>query len=597
MFARTFPDQHSRRKIAPSRHATVPVSGFTLVELLVALGLVALLMLLFAEVFQIATGTMSTQRGVMENDQRARTLETVLTNDLKNRSMGSVIAFLPNEPDPAGNGNPLNLPLPVYQFGNTNREGFLSISENNPNADDDVLHFTVFLQNAAEEPYYGRTAQLASPIVPNNPNQPEFDDGQAVPNATATSRSAEIVYFVRNGNLYRRVLLIRQPVDGSFDAQPRTGTTGLGADMLNPANGFYSATGPFWRDFDFSARYDTTLGYAQFLGAGGTASPLNNVAAGAYPAAIPLNRFGHDPDTSNINPSGGGSNASVGNPREFVFGTPATAGSPPAGNKNTHFIGRFTQEETSHPDFRFPQSPSTVGNPMDQDVQLTLNAAGVVTQFSGNATNSRRGEDILLTNVHGFDVKVWDELYVDYVDIGHDLSNAGSGPSGREGDFNQLRNRRPTYGPQATATNRMFDTWHPNFNANAVGGVTSDDAPPFVPKYGYPTSPTAASPTPKGHLYVAGTAYVVGDIVVPVTGATEYIAYRLIGPSGGGTSTGEPNWTAAPQVGNSFTDVDGLTWTAIPNIKRLKSLKITVRYLDPTSDQMRQVTLIQSLLD
>ncbi|MFO0919080.1 MAG: type II secretion system protein [Planctomycetaceae bacterium] len=39
--------------------------GFTLVELLVALGLVASFTR-FAQVFQVATGAMSTQRGIME---------------------------------------------------------------------------------------------------------------------------------------------------------------------------------------------------------------------------------------------------------------------------------------------------------------------------------------------------------------------------------------------------------------------------------------------------------------------------------------------------------------------------------------------------
>jgi len=47
----------------------------------------------------------------------------------------------------------------------------------------------------------------------------------------------------------------------------------------------------------------------------------------------------------------------------------------------------------------------------------------------------------------------------------------------------------------------------------------------------------------------------------------------------------------APVVDNT------VTWQAIYNSKRLKSIKITIRYLDVTSDQMRQVTLIQSLLE
>ena len=50
--------------------------------ILVATALVMLMMLLFAEVFGAAIGTMTAQRGIANNDQKARSFTTVLRHDL-----------------------------------------------------------------------------------------------------------------------------------------------------------------------------------------------------------------------------------------------------------------------------------------------------------------------------------------------------------------------------------------------------------------------------------------------------------------------------------------------------------------------------------
>ncbi|MFO1092490.1 MAG: type II secretion system protein [Planctomycetaceae bacterium] len=60
--------------------------GFTLVEMLVATALVMLIMLLFADVFGAAVGTMTAQRGIANNDQKARSFTTVLRHDLAGRT-------------------------------------------------------------------------------------------------------------------------------------------------------------------------------------------------------------------------------------------------------------------------------------------------------------------------------------------------------------------------------------------------------------------------------------------------------------------------------------------------------------------------------
>lgn len=603
-----------RRSLVPSRTA------FTLVELLVALGLVSLLMLMFAQVFQVATGMMSTQRGVMENDQRARSITTVLKGDLDHLTMKSVMPFEPAETDYTL--APANA---YYRFAA--REGFLSISESETGNDtDDVLHFMATIpKTEGLEPFYGRALPLTNLAVDRN--QPDADDGwrpgisswtasstyrvgdyvaststtyplldQIVfrcitrgtsgmseptwptatgqvatdgsvtwiatnySNQTAASSMAEIVYFLRNGNLYRRVMLIRDPLDDTDDPQPLDSAANNYFDYTLTAPR-YPAGRDFWRDFDFSARFD----------ASGTGAKFTNAATtGQFPIASPSNRFGHNSDPTHFH--GSLPLRSIGNPREFL---------------GTQFIGRFTQQETSDPDFNYPHSPSafgTLGIPTD-DVDTpagTLNDTnqdGVIDEY---ADGPRRGEDIILTNVHAFDVKVWDEIVNNFVDVGYDPAAIGV-----NGDFSQNNNLRPSYGPSASNPNRMFDTWSPTFNANndppgVLVTPDADDRPPYIPRY-----------SSSGHAWSANTVFRVGSVIIPST--PNGLAYQVTSVTGGSTSgASEPSWLTP--VGTDVVDNE-VTWTAIPNIKRLKSLKITIRYLDVTSDQMRQVTLIQSLLE
>ena len=63
--------------------------GFTLVEMLVATALVALIMVLFAEIFSQAVGTMSAQRALANNDQKARTFSDTLRNELQRLTVRS----------------------------------------------------------------------------------------------------------------------------------------------------------------------------------------------------------------------------------------------------------------------------------------------------------------------------------------------------------------------------------------------------------------------------------------------------------------------------------------------------------------------------
>src|SRR5690606_16907862 len=95
------------------------------------------------------------------------------------------------------------------------------------------------------------------------------------------------------------------------------------------------------------------------------------------------------PDDINYNADDGEHIRDVGRPREYVD-HPGLDDAPGGGDDtvNGYFIGRFTQEETSHPAFGYPQFPSlhNGGNPM-RNFNISSNPlygsfAGPVQQFA-----------------------------------------------------------------------------------------------------------------------------------------------------------------------------------------------------------------------
>src|SRR5262249_34875495 len=142
---------------------------------------------------------------------------------------------------------------------------------------DDVLQLTVTSPDTSSERFYGRVATvlpndsgdygilggllggLISPgvIAPPGkywPNQPEFDDVQGTPNGLGSSPLAEVAYFLRNGSLYRRVMLIRKPnVASAVNDYAPVDQSGCSLSL-----GLYESAGTrnFYADFDYSVFSD-----------------------------------------------------------------------------------------------------------------------------------------------------------------------------------------------------------------------------------------------------------------------------------------------------------------------------------------------------
>ncbi|MFN7805256.1 MAG: type II secretion system protein J [Planctomycetaceae bacterium] len=377
---------------------TVRRGGFTLVEMLVSVALVVLMMTLFASIFQLATGAMSTQKGLAENDQRSRLVLNALRNDLSRRTMKQVLPFAAAE----------DVTQPGAQMAL--RQGYFYVREGNPDdPTDDILQLTV-ATNPGEEPFYGLWArrlnasgQVEALLLPDANgnlgdqatgfwrNQPEFDDGAADLNFAASSPRAEVSYFLRNGSLYRRVLLIRQPSSpsGATSGQPQEGEQTLNLGLFQATGWGNGPTSQKFANFyacaDFSAYLETSSNLLKFHGA----SSLDN--AGSWLSVSlghPKYRFGHN----------------------VLNGMPRESSALP----NGFYFGRFTHEETSAYSYGDPSKgfgypgrmTSDSPNPYDFATALTYNPdAGTIVEYAGGL---RAGEDLLMTNVHRFDIRLWD---------------------------------------------------------------------------------------------------------------------------------------------------------------------------------------------
>ena len=556
--------------------------GFTLVEMLVAVTLVLIMMLMFAQVFELASGMHTRVRGLSRNDQRSRVLTTMLAADIGKRTFRLMMPFARNE---VGYGRERWL---------EQRQGYFYISENNPaDNSDDVLQLTVrsliLYSDDDPTPYYGLVNASPVGLVPKNRQE-----------TLISSTAADLSYFLRDGVLYRRVLLLYQPVGGRSqpydDSSSREIFSTSHPSPYLPSNqsAFHKGAdnqwntrddrGNFWKDFDFSAHYTssgTRLHTDQSL--------VNIQQAGSTPLGIPGSRFGHDHAT--------------GLPREYVPGPGPDGLWNTAGDNGPFYIGRFTHEETSNFRFRYPQTSSAFangnaindGNPMKsagvQSTPLQIDEDGVIKQFRGGP---RRSEDILMSNVHSFDIKVWDDALGGFFDIGH--ATAG-------GDYRIGNRANDSYGPGGPTGNRVFDTWHPSVNS----------APPYrLTLYGHRT----ASGHQKG-LWTASTNYFVDNVVFPENEPDGPLAFRCTQVTGEGRSGATPpRWPDTPgrlirenedlnrnlvldpgEDTNSNGQLDSVTWQAVNNWLPLKAIQITIRFRDPTSELIRQMTQVYSLVD
>ncbi|SFJ50724.1 PulJ/GspJ family protein [Planctomicrobium piriforme] len=540
-------------------------SGFTLVEMLVSTGLVVLIMLLFAQIFGSAIGTMTEQRGMANNDQKARNLSGVLRGDLQNMTYrqpawpyGTVQGIVPL----AAGDEPIIDPA--------NQRGYFYFSENDPAIDwDDVLQFTTMIRsgqrgdaptNNQQRPYVGKASSLST----NGNNEPDMDDGIA--NGQGQSRAAEISYFLRNGNLCRRVMLLRDPLPASpsFDVQPTYSSAstngpirvyGTPTSFMSGNNTVRSYSGDFYNDFDYAASRQSD-GSGTYLLFHSVDSLDNHLGRTNSPIAQSYTRYGFNPNT--------------GIPVEF--------------DSNSAFFGRFTAEETSSTGtggFLWPgQTPTN--NPYTRtDLTDTTSPIGTIDQYQTNT--NRIGEDILLTNVEAFNIEVLDPGANGFVSIGASSPVAA---------VTYLNSQNADY-KSAGGLSNIYDTWHPAMTSDLNVGASPYQAPfrPLVTA----TGSFSANWSGLGSSLTTGTTLAVPSMTY-VRSATTYqnysLAYQVI--SAGTKGSKPPEFPPMPGV---IVQDGTARWQCVDNRVGLKAIRITVRYRDVSSNLSRQVTLVHSFVE
>ncbi len=163
-----------------SRHRATR-RGVTLVEMLVTVAVLVIIMTVMVQIFQAATGALSAAQTIQDLDNQTKLLESTIRSDL-----GGVTARFTPALDPIQG-------LGYFEYGEN------EFADSQGEDSDDFLRFTA--KAPPGQPFTGRmwVTQPAGAVG--------FYNASAMP-ITVTSEYAEIIYFLRNGNLYRRVLLI-----------------------------------------------------------------------------------------------------------------------------------------------------------------------------------------------------------------------------------------------------------------------------------------------------------------------------------------------------------------------------------------------------
>ncbi|MFO0956957.1 MAG: prepilin-type N-terminal cleavage/methylation domain-containing protein [Isosphaeraceae bacterium] len=192
-----------------------PRRGLTLVEMLVTVALVLLIMVIITSVFRSAATATSRQKVAMELEQILRRVDSTFRQDLQGVTAKMDPSFEPARPDEQRG---------YFEYGEN------SLADIQGEDSDDYLAFTAKAPDG--QPFRGFI--VVQGVNSSNPNNPQL----TFTRVPITSNYAEIIYFVRHGNLYRRVLLIVPERKGQLTVGPAPGAaTADGGYYVVPVNG------------------------------------------------------------------------------------------------------------------------------------------------------------------------------------------------------------------------------------------------------------------------------------------------------------------------------------------------------------------------
>jgi len=396
---------------------------------------------------------------------------------------------------------------------------------------------------------------------------------------TFSSEVAEVAWFLRGTTLYRRVLLVGNPTINSSPV-----ATTIAWWQQNGAN--------------YQRQLRSNLGTA-FPPA--TADPWNPATQGFYGYAdlsVRVEGNAIDPDATTA--SGGvriipNTLADLSVPRNrYCFPSSAYISDVRFWSKNTGF-GLPVLGECSNPSFQFPVPggvPGAVPTTVDSFDQLLKrypydlvdSQTGRVSEpaILADPTNNRRiNEDVIMTNVIGFDVKIWDPGAPVYSSGGVAVLPGQISPvaytslvGGAPLSYGAYVNLgyAPNYAPGAGAPAAHF-----NGLGDAASRLRAGEVSPVDP------APPASAVR---------------------RNAAVYDTYTSVYESDGLDQLSTPGWRSGPDEGtNGFDDngiggIDDVTEKELPPPYPfpMRGIQITIRVIEPDTQQIREVVVQQDFV-
>lgn len=467
-----FSDGSSFAHRRPVHRRPVHRSGFTLVEILIALTMTLIVLFAMAQAFQFASGEIASGRAVLEMSNRLRNAQQLMRTDLA----GLTVDVRPHtETTPSGFFENVDGPSTDKSATGT-ADGYLGDI-------DDILAFTTrSLDSSFRGRFLGNTLQssYAEVIWFTQVNDINNDgiidvDGNL------------IVDFTESVALYRRVLLIRPDLNTTFQDTGGNSVFALTAvDTLQQALEFFSTN-------DISARYVPLAGRQDLI----IANSLRDLARRE-------NRFARD---STLYP---------------------------------HVINR---------DF------------------LSATRMGAADGFSG--------DDILLTDIAAFDVKIYSPTApVDLIDLdGNNVAETAVNPS----DIGFVGTHQP---PNQFGETRANGGFVDLAKGNVAGYVAFNRSSPF-----FMTLPTPRSLGPN-----------FGNSQLDFFYCTWSPHYETDGIDQDGIFGPDQGTNGLDDDGINGVDDDGERETSPPYPFPVRGIEVTFRIIEKNTRQVRQTSVIQNFL-
>ncbi|MGQ9576005.1 MAG: PilW family protein, partial [Thermoguttaceae bacterium] len=562
--------------LIPNPRSFPPRSAYTLVELLISTVMALIVMFAVVSIFGMIGQGVSDSQATLEMSENLRQAAATLKNDLE----GVTVTMDPPRSPESGEGYFEYTEGPIGPVLRPDVVAFNTDVDGQPVPDtvvgdiDDILMMTV---RSRSEPFVGRTRVKRYCLPSEKPDGVDNGAGtlpQPQPFVlvrSVESHEAEVIWFVRGRTLYRRVLLILPQHDADLRT-PEGQFPGPSQMQLDPSNNPVVPPGPgFYHDYDISVRIDTRTGLL-------TPNTLADLTK-------PENRFAHRPrHRLGPGPNDYGSRFPF-HPHFQADYTNATllasAWGPPSLPPYVG-LGLPTLRECSHPSwvaggdlpllpevqpsgpFDFWRNPHPWTG-VDPDT-------GCLAAYPG----PRVAEDAILDHVIGFDVKAWDP--------GAPVLLGASGEAllpGEPGYMNALQ-----AGAQPVSRGAYVDLNYgcllgPAGCARlvAAGSVFAGPGDPRSMTWG--TEPASAPRVLRSAVYDTWSRHYEND------GIKQNAVPSL--PADAATNGFDDD-------GDGVVDDPGEADAPPPYAVPLRGIQVTIRVFEPSSRQIRQVTVVQEFV-